>query len=104
MENETNESLWRLNTLFGFDEMIERGQTFCEAIGAVPGSNPLNVHNSIFMTRVSQEQDYDGSCLQVVDIPDEEEEPDMGCEICRQGDREHLLLLCDSCDLGIVLK
>ena len=53
MENETNESLWRLNTLFGFDEMIERGQTFCEAIGAVPGSNPLNVHNSILMTRES---------------------------------------------------
>lgn len=24
----------------------------------------------------------------------------MGCEVCRQGNREHLLLLCDSCDLG----
>ena len=22
------------------------------------------------------------------------------CEVCRRGDREHLLLLCDSCDLG----
>ena len=30
----------------------------------------------------------------------EEEEYEMVCEVCHRGDREHLLLLCDSCDLG----
>ena len=33
------------------------------------------------------------------DIPEEEEE-EFACEVCRQGDRENILLLCDSCDLG----
>jgi hypothetical protein len=31
-----------------------------------------------------------------------EEEPEIQCEVCTRGDREHLLLLCDGCDLGIV--
>ena len=34
------------------------------------------------------------------DIPEEEEEEEFACEVCRQGDRENILLLCDSCDLG----
>ena len=36
----------------------------------------------------------------MVDIPDDEVEADIYCEVCRGGDRENLLLLCDSCDLG----
>ena len=28
------------------------------------------------------------------------ESPETHCEVCRSGDREHLLLLCDGCDLG----
>eukprot|EP00090_Calanus_glacialis_P044296 TRINITY_DN7890_c0_g1_i1.p1 TRINITY_DN7890_c0_g1~~TRINITY_DN7890_c0_g1_i1.p1 ORF type:complete len:1656 (-),score=536.89 TRINITY_DN7890_c0_g1_i1:497-5410(-) len=28
------------------------------------------------------------------------DEPETHCEVCRGGDREHLLLLCDGCDLG----
>ena len=28
------------------------------------------------------------------------DEPETSCEVCRRGDREHLLLLCDGCDLG----
>ena len=28
------------------------------------------------------------------------DEPETQCEVCRRGDREHLLLLCDGCDLG----
>ena len=31
-----------------------------------------------------------------------EEEPEIQCEVCTRGDREHLLLLCDGCDLGII--
>ena len=38
------------------------------------------------------------------DIPEEEEEDNFACEVCRNGDREHLLLLCDSCDLGNYLS
>ena len=34
------------------------------------------------------------------DIPEEEEEEEFACEVCRHGDRENILLLCDSCDLG----
>ena len=34
------------------------------------------------------------------DLPEEEEEEEFACEVCRQGDRENILLLCDSCDLG----
>ena len=28
------------------------------------------------------------------------EESETNCEVCHSGDREHLLLLCDGCDLG----
>ena len=38
--------------------------------------------------------DVDNDNLIVID------EPETQCEICRRGDREHLLLLCDGCDLG----
>jgi hypothetical protein len=34
----------------------------------------------------------------------EEEEPEIQCEVCTRGDRENLLLLCDGCDLGKVWK
>jgi hypothetical protein len=31
---------------------------------------------------------------------EEEQEPEIQCEVCTRGDRENLLLLCDGCDLG----
>ena len=34
------------------------------------------------------------------EVLEEEEEEVTVCEVCRVGDREHLLLLCDGCDLG----
>ena len=33
----------------------------------------------------------------------QEEEPEIQCEVCTRGDRENLLLLCDGCDLGTTI-
>ena len=36
----------------------------------------------------------------VIDDDDDDEEEVTLCQVCGRGDREHILLLCDSCDQG----
>ena len=59
----------------------------------------LNIPNQIVF-KISILYMYYSFSKKVVLYKLQEEEPEIFCEHCQTGNNEHLLLLCDGCDLG----